>query len=487
MNRRHLPFWLLTAAIVCGLTLPRLVAEGMFLDGMIYAAISRNMAFGHGSLWKPYFSETLFAGFFADHPPLVFWIQSMFFRVLGDHFLVEALYSFATAVCAAILIVVLWRRLTVGRRELSKLSWFAVFFWAAVPQVCWSYSNNMLENTLTVFMLGSVFLLMKGLMDGRRRALYVVLAGIIICLGALSKGPLAFFPVATIGLYRLIVRRITFRAALGYSFLLVIAIGAVFAILWSGEDARANISRYVEVQLAPSLQGRRTAVGSRFSIVGDLAAELAIMMILCAALFAIGRTRLVLRKPADGPWRHGLLMIALGAAGSLPLIASPRQNAFYMIPAFPFYSIGFALLVSPVVSALVERIRLESRRFRYLVFASGAILAIVLALSFAKTGKPERGGGLAKDVKRIVQIVPKNSVVSICESMNDNWGVFALFARYGSISLDWEKSSHEFAVTEGNCRLSDAETYEEVDLGTSSLRLYRKRIFPPYDQMARIR
>ena len=481
MNRRHLPFWLLTAAIFCGLTLPRLLTEGMFLDGMIYAAISRNLAFGYGSLWKPYFSETLFAGFFADHPPLVFWIQSMFFRVLGDHFLVEALYSFTTAVCAAALIVALWRQLTVGHRELSKLSWLGVFFWATVPQVCWSYSNNMLENTLTVFMLGAVFLLIKGLTDGRRRTLYVVLSGIAICLGVLSKGPLAFFPLTVIGLYWLIVRRITFRAALGYSFLLLIIIGAVFAMLWSIDDARANISRYIEVQFMPSIQGHRTAVGSRFGIVKDLVAELAIMMIFCAAVFAIGKVRRVARKPADGPWRHGLLMIALGAAGSLPLIASPRQNAFYMIPAFPFFSIGFALLVSPVVSAFVEKIRVESRGFRNFVFVSGAMLAIVLALSLAKTGELESRGGLVRDVKLIGQVVPRNSVVSICGSMSDHWGVFALFARYGNISLDWKNNSHEFAVTEGDCDLIDLDKYEEVDLDTSSLRLYRKRnLFPTF-------
>ena len=479
MNRRHLPFWLITAALFCGLTLPRLVTEGMFLDGMIYATISRNLAFGYGSLWKPYFSETLFAGFFADHPPLVFWIQSTFFRVFGDHYLVEALYSFTTTICAAVLIVALWKQLTVGHRELSKLSWLGVFFWATVPQVCWSYSNNMLENTLTVFMLGAVFLLVKGLMDGRRRTLYVVLSGIAICLGALSKGPLAFFPITAIGLYWLIIRRITFRAALGYSFLLVIIVGAVFAMLWSVDDARVNISRYIEGQLMPSLQGHRTAVGSRFSIVEDLVAELAIMMILCAAVFAIGKARGIARKPVDGPWRQGLLMIAIGAAGSLPLIASPRQNAFYMIPAFPFFSIGFALLVSPTVFAFVETIRVESRRFRTLVLASGAMLAIVLALSLARTGKLEPRGGPVRDVKLIGQVVPRNSVVSICESMNDHWGVFALFARYGNISLDWKNKSHEFAVTEGDCDLFDMDKYEKVDLDTSSLRLYRKRNLSP--------
>ncbi|MCH7550031.1 MAG: glycosyltransferase, partial [Candidatus Krumholzibacteriota bacterium] len=141
-TRNPLPFWLLTASIFCATVLPRLLVDGMFVDGVMYATISRNLADGLGTLWKPHFSMTLFGEFF-DHPPLVFWVESIFFRAFGDHYLVEAFYSLCTAAAATLLIVLLWRRLTANYPGLARLAWLPVFFWLSIPQISWAYSNNM--------------------------------------------------------------------------------------------------------------------------------------------------------------------------------------------------------------------------------------------------------------------------------------------------------------------------------------------------------
>lgn len=51
------------------LLIPTLVQDGMFLDGITYSAISRNMANGIGSFWHPHYTETLYPHF-NEHPPL---------------------------------------------------------------------------------------------------------------------------------------------------------------------------------------------------------------------------------------------------------------------------------------------------------------------------------------------------------------------------------------------------------------------------------
>jgi hypothetical protein len=53
------------------------------------------------------------------------------------------------------MIVVLWRRITEATPALRPLAWLPVLFWAAIPLVTWSYSNNMLENTLSIFTTGA--------------------------------------------------------------------------------------------------------------------------------------------------------------------------------------------------------------------------------------------------------------------------------------------------------------------------------------------
>ncbi|WP_019218068.1 hypothetical protein [Legionella tunisiensis] len=52
------------------------------MDGIIYAAIAKNLSLGYGSLWQPYYSQTDFSSFY-EHPPLVFYFQSLFLNFLA--------------------------------------------------------------------------------------------------------------------------------------------------------------------------------------------------------------------------------------------------------------------------------------------------------------------------------------------------------------------------------------------------------------------
>src|SRR5262245_45890782 len=106
MNSFRLP----TAAVFVVATVPRLAHRGMFVDGVTYAAIARNVALGRGGFWTPFYTATVYPEFH-DHPPLGFWLQSLWFRVLGDHLYVERLYSLAVATATAGLIAIIWRRM----------------------------------------------------------------------------------------------------------------------------------------------------------------------------------------------------------------------------------------------------------------------------------------------------------------------------------------------------------------------------------------
>jgi 4-amino-4-deoxy-L-arabinose transferase-like glycosyltransferase len=83
---------LFLVAIALLLSAPLLLANGMFMDGCMYASIARNLAMGKGTLWNLCFSNTCMQEFH-EHPPLVFWMQGALFYVLGDSIYVERLYS----------------------------------------------------------------------------------------------------------------------------------------------------------------------------------------------------------------------------------------------------------------------------------------------------------------------------------------------------------------------------------------------------------
>ena len=90
VRSNNTPFWLLLIGLFLILVSKNLLTEGMFLDGVTYACISRNMACGLGSFWSPSYTQTI-GHVFHSHPPLAFGLEALFFKVLGDHWWVEKL------------------------------------------------------------------------------------------------------------------------------------------------------------------------------------------------------------------------------------------------------------------------------------------------------------------------------------------------------------------------------------------------------------
>src|SRR5205085_205321 len=109
---------------------PTLLARGMFMDGVAYATVSRNMAVGIGDFWHPVYTDARPGGFH-DQPPLVFGIQAVLFSLCGDCFWVERAYSALTAPCLMAVIALLWRARSRGQHPLIG-GWFPVLMWMTV-------------------------------------------------------------------------------------------------------------------------------------------------------------------------------------------------------------------------------------------------------------------------------------------------------------------------------------------------------------------
>jgi len=71
----------------------KLLRLGLHGDGVEYACVARNLADGLGTFWKPYLEDYRHP-VFHEHPPLVYWIQSLFFRIFGDGAYFEAVRNY---------------------------------------------------------------------------------------------------------------------------------------------------------------------------------------------------------------------------------------------------------------------------------------------------------------------------------------------------------------------------------------------------------
>ncbi|MBU0766098.1 MAG: glycosyltransferase family 39 protein, partial [Bacteroidetes bacterium] len=267
------------------------------MDGLMYACVSKNLANGIGTFWFPKFSELGFAGntTFHEHPPLVFGIQAMFFKILGNSIYVERLYSFMTACITAYLITRLWKLLTNDEQKVQELIWLPVLFWIIIPVSFWSYQNNVQENTMGIFTLLAVYYSLKGLYSTQGSFFYLLFSGFFIFLASFSKGVPGLFPIAVIGLYWLISRNIPFSKMLLYTAILIFTPVVIYLLLLINSEAFESLSIYVTKRLLGRIESAPT-VDYRFYIVQRLFMELLPVLAITFIMLIIYKLKSIKKK-----------------------------------------------------------------------------------------------------------------------------------------------------------------------------------------------
>lgn len=290
----------------------------MFFDGVIYGAISRNLAEGKGYFWDPYFSRHGFWG----HPPLVFWMESLFFRVFGDHFWVERLFSFMTFLLTAALLFIFPGR---------KTGTTSLIVFVSLPLTIWAYQNNMLDNVMGLFTFLSVVCLYHYLNKGKYAIPALALAAVCIAAGMLSKGPVALFPLGFPVLFACIYRRIETRTILS----LVIPLICLFLFAWIlsyHEPAAHFFKNYTQQQLLFSISGSEDI--HRLKPLIYLSGQLIVPIILTGLV-------LLFRGKWVPPPRQAILWGATALSAIIPLAVSTKQALFYLVPSLPFVALFF--------------------------------------------------------------------------------------------------------------------------------------------------
>jgi 4-amino-4-deoxy-L-arabinose transferase-like glycosyltransferase len=443
------PFRLLTLAVFAAATVPRLAHRGMFVDGVTYASIARNLAEGRGTFWSPSYTPTLYPQFH-EHPPLAFWLQSLWFRVLGDHLFVERLYSVAIALATAGLIIVIWRTLradgaaTAGSNDgsveagppMRDLGWLPVLLWIAVPVVSWAIVGNLLETTVACFTTGAVAAALSAALPGRgtkpsggsAAAGWSVVSGLCVAAAVLSKGPVGLFPLVTpIALGLLPDRR--HRA---WRILVVqwATVAVCALLLWTWSTARASLAQYVSQQVVPALAGERE-VSSSIAIIKALLQGVLLPMASVGLLAIAAARRFVVPSPAA--LGHALLLFLVGLSGTLPILISAKQAGHYLVPAVPLFALTAALLVGPTAWMAARGFGTQRRR---------TALAVVTAVIFLGTAGAALSPAIGRDRERLADLdamepmIPRNRIIGLCPESNDDWGLHAWFERRFHVGLD---------------------------------------------------
>lgn len=461
-------------AIFIGLLCPSLIQDGMFMDGQQYACVAKNLAHGQGSFWFPHLSDTWWkagSGSFMEHPPLVYGIQSFFFKILGDGMYVERIYSLVTAIITALLLVKIWRAVFEKDQALKKLNWLAILLWIIIPVNFWSYQNNMQENTMGIFSLAAVYFIIKLFASTDKKWLWLTFSALCIVAAFLSKGPPGLFPLVGIGIYWISFRKVSFARAFLYSLGLLLLVASIFALILLNDAAYESLTFYLNDRLLYRVADEPT-VSNRFEILFRLFTELMPSIGFVFLFILISKLKKFKLNVDQIIKQHVIFFSLIGLSASLPLLLTPVQKGFYLVPAFPFFALALGVLIAPFISHLINSAK---PKFDKILKISAIVISIVsIGITISQIGNTRRDNAMLADTHLIGAEVPEGSTIYAEQAIFDQWSFQFYLLRYYDISVSVSDNSHPYYIKLMNSAADISTDYVLIPTETTVYQLYLK-------------
>ena len=409
-----------------------LLTRGMFMDGLIYTSVAANMAEGVGSFWHPVYTATQFPQFY-EHPPLMMWLLSLWMRLFGTSMMAAKGYSVAVVLLTAALTVAVWKQL--GFK--TSLGWLPLLMMTLIPDVALAAHNNYLESTMTLFVLASVWLVLRGKGVG-----WHLLAGVMLAAAFLTKGPTGLFPLALPALLWLFGTRKGFGQAAVGTLAMAAGLAAPMVLLWfCVPDAQEFLHKYFENQV---IGGSQVLVTSRTYIVKTLFSHTAVVLVVALAVVLFG----ILKKsapwrPTRDSWRRFGLVFALALCGTLPMMVSTKQRAFYLLTVFPFVALAVAALLEPLARHMEKQLQRPA-----MTVATVAVLMAAVITNALHYGKPGRDKAMLHDMDVMATEVHDGELVALAPELASNNSLHGYWYFYHRVTLDANAQHRHLIATD---------------------------------------
>lgn len=463
-------FYFFAISIATILTLPVLIQDGMFMDAVQYTAIARNMSIGFGNFWYPQLSYLNVAELpaFHEQPPLGFGIMAVFFKIFGDNMYVERFLVFLTMIISAWLIAVLWKNIFRNDDSLKKLAWLPVVLWIIIPVCFWSFRNNVLENTMNIFTLLAVIFIYRYLSLENHNVFNLITGSVFIFCAAMTKGLPGLFPLALPFLYFVSTRKIKLWKMFLSSLIILTTLIILFLIMFIiFPESKDSLSVYFFKRVLFRIDNAPT-VQSRFYILGRLLLELLPLIIISTLTYLISRKKTF--NPSNKEKNSEILFWTfVGLSGSLPMMLTPVQKGFYLVPALAYFAIAAAIFNATPVEEFFNKI--HQKYYKKMFILSLMLFISVIIFSFLQIGKISRDKEILEDIYIIGEKIPRQSIVTTTPELWQDWNVQCYFMRYFIISLDPGKE-YDYFVAPKNEKINP--NYTKINLPTTKLDLYRK-------------
>jgi len=412
-----------------------MLSYGMFIDGVVYASIARNMAENYGSFWQPYYTATVYPTFY-EHPPLGFWLQSWAYRLCGDSVYIEAWWGFFVGLLILLCLAGIWRCLAPQGYALAGM-WFPLALFIVTPMTSWALANNMLENIMLLFIVLAVWYCILSLRNPNMllSCFYGIFSGLSIFCAILVKGPVATFPLI-IPFISLINDSKKIRKVLTISFVLIITLAVSFVLMFSlNATALHFFKRYMNQQVLASVMGTREISASRFDILLVVSRE-SLVPLLVGGILTASMYRLRATMAVSVHYRLFLYYLCIALAASLPLLISAKQKRWYALPSLPFYALAIGIVFNDVALRLESIVDKNRTIARYMVVFASTALLLSFLLMFTEKHALRRDKDFHADFSEKPFTIAERQIISAYPpSLATQWSLVANIQRTFKASL----------------------------------------------------
>ena len=439
---------------------------GTFDDGLFYSSISRNLVTEPGqSIWVLKVSNALDPAFHG-HPPMAFWLESIFFRIFGDQIWIEKVYSLIMLLLSLLLFYKVQQKLS-GQQKGQNY----IFLLLMIPLMSWAFANNMLENTLIPFILSAIFFYLKAQEDNSKKYFYLSLVSLLIFGGFLVKGPVALFLwMSPLAYYFYDIRKKITPILKDSIFIISLSI-LFFLILYAVSlDAKDFFDKYFDLQIKGSLQTQGN-FQNRFTIVKAFLEETIPLHVFLIIVWLSTRNKISGFRFFNSPSTFVFLLFLFS---SFPFLLTTKQFGHYLLPAYFFYVSYWLLVMEASIDVFFKMIfnPFLTRIFKTL---SIGFLFLAIFLSVRMYGKHSRHFELFSELDKAAVIVGKHKEILIDNEVYKDWKIHAYFYRYHYIDLSTVYKEQKFGLSYDLSKQELRYSYEPVSAKFKTFKLLKHK------------
>ncbi len=477
LNRLSLNGWLLSSLVVGALILPTLFMDGMFLDATLYTTVARNLREGIGTFWFPKF-DTKIAGLdtFHEQPPFGIWLISLSFKLFGDTIFAERFFVLIVLLINIFLIHKIWLLIFDNISYLKHLSWLSVIYWGSIPLTFWSFSNNMLENIVSMFTLLAVYSFLKSYTN-KLFLFWTLIACVSIIAGFMTKGFPALFPIGVPLIYFFVFRNtknISLKKII-YQYIFIFVSLLIFSIvIYLYPEAKESMNHYLIDRAFFRITQQPTS-DSHFYITYRLLLELLPPLILTVLIIFLSykKFQTSILSNLKKHQQYSIFFFIIGLSGSLPLMLTMVQKGFYMVPSFPFFAITFGIVSSQFIIPIWSYINTTFSNksiTRTLIILNFLLLIITISLA----GTPKRDKELLEDIKKVAKIIPLHDTITIENRyFQTEWSFICYLGRIGQISVEGLNCHRKHYIKFKSDTSISCQNFEKLPYHFNLIELYK--------------